>query len=72
MEIYRIDWVDIKGNKHNGAAWLHQLKDLVKDLLKDEDVAGFTILNSVGKVIFKVTDDGDLIDELNIMNKLEE
>lgn len=72
MEIYRIDWVDIKGNRRDACAWFHQLKGLVKELLNNEDIVGFTILNSINEVVFKVTDDGDVIDKLDIINKLEE
>ena len=71
MEVYNIDWVDINDNIYRRSAWFHQLKDIVEEFLKNEEVVVFTILNSVGKVVFEVTDDGDLIDELDIMNKLE-
>ena len=72
MEVYRIDWVDNKGNVRNGAAWWHQLKDLIKELLGNEEIVTITIFDSVGKVIFKVTDGEVVVDEFGIMNKLEE
>lgn len=72
MEVYRIDWVDIKGDEYRGSAWLHQLKGLVKEFLNNKDVVVFTILNSVDEVVFEVTDDGVVIDKFDIMNKLEE
>lgn len=74
MEIHkcRIDWVDIKGNRRNAVAWFNQLKYLVKELLKDEDVVMITILNSIEEVVFEVTDGEVVIDKFDIMNKLEE
>ena len=72
MEVYRIDWVDINGNVRNAAAWFYQLKDLVKILLDNKEIVTVTIFDSVGEVIFKVTEDGVVIDEFDIMNKLDE
>ena len=72
MEIYRIDWVDFNGNERVGTAWYHQLKDLVKELLENEEVVVITILNSVGKVVFESNADGIVIDEFNFVNKSEE
>ena len=72
MEIYRIDWVDIKGNRRDACAWFHQLKDLVEELLGNKEVVVITILNSVGKVVFESNADGVVIDEFNFTNKQEE
>lgn len=72
MEVYKIDWVDKKGNEYRGSAWSHQLVGIVKELLHNEDVVVFTILNSVDEVMFEVMDDGEVIDKLNILNKSEE
>lgn len=71
MEVFRIEWVDINDGERVGAAWYHQLKDLVEELLKNEEVVTITILNSVGKVVFEANADGIVIDEFDIMNKLE-
>ena len=71
MEVFRIEWVDINGGELVGAAWYHQLKDLVEELLKNEEVVVITVLNSVGKVVFEANTDGIVIDEFDITNKLE-
>lgn len=71
MEVFRIEWIDINGGERVGTTWYHQLKDLVEELLKNEEVVVITVLNSVGKVVFEANADGIMIDEFNIMNKLE-
>lgn len=72
MEVFRIEWVDINGGERVGAAWYHQLKDLVEELLGNKEVVVITILNSVGKVVFESNADGVVIDEFNFTNKSEE